>query len=121
MSLSRGVAASDTRLDKPPELTCPVLSRLPNLDEQHIVSGIGAALENKLRPIVRLRIDGKKLRGGVRDNYEIATDYDLKFRIGHCYFQRDPVVNECSCGLRCFGSLKTIALGYHNQSRSGLV
>ena len=61
------------------------LCRLPNLDEQHIVSSIGAAFENNLRPIVRLGIDGKELGGRMRNDDEIAADFDLNFRVvGHC-------------------------------------
>ena len=61
------------------------LRRLPNLDEQHIVSSIGAAFENNLRPIVRLGIDSKELGGRMRNDDEIAADFDLNFRVvGHC-------------------------------------
>ena len=68
----------------PPQLARLGACRLPNLDEQHIVSSIAAAFENNLRPIVRLRIDGKELGCRMRNYDEIATTSYVKFRVGHC-------------------------------------
>ena len=78
--MKSGRAALAPSLYQPPQLARLVVGGLPNLDEQHIVSCIGAALENKLRPIVRLHIDGKKLRGRMGNDDEILTNFNLKLR-----------------------------------------
>ena len=78
--MKTGRAALAPSLYQSPPLARLVVGGLPNLDEQHIVSFIGAALENKLRPIVRLHIDGKKLRGRMGNNDEILTNFNLKLR-----------------------------------------
>ena len=95
-------------LHDPPQLARLSVRGLTNLNEQNIVPGIGAAFENKVRPIVRLHIDGKKLRGRMGNDDEIATDFDLKFSICHCcqaVFCKASFNDECLGGFRRFGSL----------------
>ena len=95
-------------LHDPPQLARLSVRGLPNLNEQNIVPGIGAAFENKVRPIVRLHIDGKKLRGRMGNDDEIATDFDLKFSVCHCcqaVFCKASFNDECLGGFRRFGSL----------------
>ena len=69
-----------------------------------MVIGIGAALENMVRLMFWLGEDGDKLCGRVRDDDQIATDFDLNFSVG-------PSLNkECFGGLRCFSSLNDFLL-----------